>query len=294
MPKTAHLADPYVLLDPDADLYIRIDALQNRQFLDTLVTFFVPDASQKDKDRLISYMETIFLSFNRDTGNIQVVSQGNFPVQYAGMIFTGRNGWHRENSCYIHQNGLQVAFVAKDLALFGLNLRNAEARVVPEMVADYSRRIFTPFSAPVIIPQNEKAAGSDVAVPSADEWFAGKTSTDGDICSVNVFIRHYEAFAFEILESKITLGIDAVEADLSMKENSDFETSVSLFIKDRRVAKAAVAMLKIVCSGFGIKADITASGNQIFLRNFDLGQEKVIQMICSTIGDASFTVVDGN
>lgn len=294
VPKTAHLADPYVLLDSDADLYIRIDAAQNRQFLDTLVTFFVPEASQKDKDRLLSYMETIFLSYNRNTGNVQVVSQGQFPVQYAGLIFTGKNGWHKEKSCYIHQNGLQVAFVARDLALFGLNLKNDSSDIVPEMVADYSKRIFMPVEADLLLTQKNDSAENGIPVPSAAEWFAGKTTSDGNICSVNVFFRNYEAFAFEILDSAITFGIDAVAADLIMQDSNDFETSVCVFLKDKRVAKAAAMIFKIICAGLGINADISASGNQIFLRNFDLKQEEVIQMIGSTIGGASFQIVDVN
>ncbi len=95
------VTDIWALFSSDHDIYLRVPVAANTESVSQVLEYVVPSLSPKDRDRLLSRLETVYLgvspSQKKSDGSayFELAAEGNFPSIAVSSVFSKKRGWQK-------------------------------------------------------------------------------------------------------------------------------------------------------------------------------------------------------
>lgn len=243
--------DPMSLLDSGANAYFSVPVRENFDFSKKVVFSFVSkkDVSEKDIEKILERIDTLYSCVDFSTGGIQMSSSGNFPVTLSKFFMTEKNGWKSKkfglHKYSEHSSGLDLSFISSDLACVSTGSAPLE-----KMLSRYDSAL----------------AGGEIDT----------TEFPTDERDITFFFPNASDILdplFEGLPVRIS-GVESVSGSLfQVSGREEFDMTLRLTLRDPKHVRALCAIFSL--AGFQVSAD----GSDVVLGGFRMSWSDVISML---------------
>ncbi|MBO5137992.1 MAG: hypothetical protein J6B81_05820 [Spirochaetaceae bacterium] len=257
----------FSLLPRDSQFYLRFPVQDNMDLANSLVTSFAPNLSEKDKQKLLDRIGTIYGSILND--EIYAASTGSFPKFALGFVLKEKNGWQKVRSKNIPitekyyvamESGLQLAFPNSSVAL--------AANDVVSMLQSY---------------QNYES--SHVQESSASLFFLQQEQENPSCISFYLIdagnlLPSLKGSSFK-LSFPFGDGYGYLTPDLRFSHGGvAYQLEAFLSLTDSRALRPAIAALKIASRAIDVPFQVEAYGSDV-IRIYDMSFTK--EMLCQLV-----------
>lgn len=257
------------VLPQDADLYVRLPVKTNQALCETLLSAYLPDLTDSNKQKLIISAETVFAAVKTGENgkkSVNLAVEGKFPF-YTNFVLTDKNGWSKATKkevsikymYYVHDTGFQLAIPTSNIVLLSSDsvlpmLHNCEENVLNNITG----------------------------VEQVSKREALLTS---NIDSVSFYSENPKAFIKSMIGLDISFGVAEAGGVLTSKKGDsanklDYNLDMEFVLSEPRAIKATTFIVKSLFSAISSNVVIEQKGDDtLACKNITVSENAVLSLI---------------